>query len=237
MSKKILIDSGHYTGYNQSQVYKNYIEGNAMWTLHNMLKKELESYGFKVDTTRPNRDKDMGVVARGQMAKGYDMFVSLHSNACDNSAVDRVVIIKGHNMADTLPKALGEELTKVMGVKQKHEIMVRKLNNGTDYYGVLRGAAMVGCKDRILIEHGFHTNLNTAKWLCSEENLKKLAVAEAKIIADYYNVKKPTANTTTTPVKDNKIYRTVIFSGSYDNAVKARNEAIRKGFDAFVVEK
>ena len=126
MAKKILLDAGHVTGYNQSKVCKSYYEGNAMWTLQGLLKKELEAYGFVVSTTRSNRDKDIAVYDRGAMAKGYDMFISLHSNACDTESVDRVVIIKGYDQPDNLPNKFGEELSKVIGVKQKHQIMTKK---------------------------------------------------------------------------------------------------------------
>lgn len=219
MSKKILIDAGHYKGYNQSKVYKNYFEGDKMFILQGLLKKELESYGFSVGVTRTNVEKDVAVVTRGQMAKGYDLFLSLHSNACDTESVDRVVIIKGYDMDDKLSKALGESLTKVMGVKQAHQIMVKKNSSNTsDYYGVLRGADSAGCKNRILIEHGFHTNTATAKWLCVEDNLKKIAEAEAKVIADFYGVKKVTTPTGTTSTT---MYR--VIAGSY--SVRANAEA------------
>ena len=233
MGKKILLDAGHYTNYNQSNVYKSYYEGNAMWTLQNLLKAELELYGFTVSTTRTSRDKDVAVTTRGQMAKGYDMFISLHSNACDTESVDRVVVIKGYDQPDTLPNKFGEELSKVIGVKQKHQIMVRKNDAGKDYYGVLRGADSVGVKDRILIEHGFHTNTATAKWLCSEANLKKIAQAEAKVIADYYGYKKTTTTATSTT---KKTYFRVI-CGSYmerANAEAMQNKLKKAGFDSFL---
>ena len=233
MAKKILLDAGHFSGYNQSKVYKNYYEGNAMWTLQGLLKKELEAFGFVVGVTRTNRDKDVAVVSRGQMAKGYDMFISLHSNACDTESVDRVVVIKGYNQSDALPKAMGEALTKVMGVKQAHQIMVRKNDNGKDYYGVLRGADSAGVKDRLLIEHGFHTNTATAKWLCNDDNLKKIAKAEAEVIAKYYGINKPCE-----PSNDNtkKTYYRVI-AGSYTNKTNADNTVKKlkgQGIDAFV---
>ena len=233
MGKKILLDAGHYTNYNQSNVYKNYYEGNAMWILQGFLKKELEAYGFTVGVTRTSRDKDLAVTARGQMAKGYDLFVSLHSNACDTESVDRVVIIKGYDQPDTLSAKLGQELTKVIGVKQAYQIMVRKNDAGKDYYGVLRGADSVGVKDRILIEHGFHTNTATAKWLCNEANLKKIAQTEAKVIADYYGYKKTTTTATSTTKKT--YYR--VICGSYTeraNAEAMQNKLKKAGFDSFL---
>ena len=88
MAIKIMLDAGHYTNYNQSKVFKSYYEGNMVWKLQSYLKKELEEYGFTVSTTRTNRDKDKALYDRGYMAKGYDVFLSLHSNACDNETVD-----------------------------------------------------------------------------------------------------------------------------------------------------
>ncbi len=237
MAKKIMIDAGHFSGYNVSKVHKAYNEGNAMWTLHNLLKKELESYGFIVGTTRTNRDKDVAVVERGKLAKGYDLFLSLHSNACDTESVDRAVIIKGYNMDNKLSDKLGQALTSVMGLKQKHQIMVRKNDAGKDYYGVLRGADSVNVKNRILIEHGFHTNTATAKWLCVEANLKKIAEAEAKVIAEYFGVKKATTSTTNTSTSNTtKTYFRVI-CGSYTeraNAETMQKKLEKAGFSSFL---
>lgn len=235
MAIKIMLDAGHVSGYNQSKVYKNYYEGNAMWSLQNYLKKELEEYGFTVKTTRTSRDKDVAVTERGKLAKGYDMFISLHSNACDTESVDRVVIIKGYNMDDKLSEKLGQALTSVMGLKQKHQIMVRKNDAGRDYYGVLRGADTVGVKNRILIEHGFHTNTATAKWLCVEANLKKIAEAEAKVIAEHFGVKKVTTSTTTSTNNKQTFYR--VICGSYtdkNNATEMQNKLKKAGFNSFL---
>ena len=77
MSIKIMLDAGHYGKYNSGAI-DGYYESEAMWTLHLLLKEELEKYGFIVDTTRGTQAKDLGVYARGQKAKGYDLFLSLH---------------------------------------------------------------------------------------------------------------------------------------------------------------
>ena len=60
-----------------------------------------------------------------------------------------------------------------------------------EYYSVLYGARNVGCPFYYIIEHSFHTNKKAALWLLEDENLKKLAVAEAKVIADYFGFSKP----------------------------------------------
>lgn len=196
MAIKIMLDAGHYTNYNQSKVFKSYYEGNMAWKLQSYLKDELESYGFTVGVTRTSRDKDLAVYDRGYKSKGYDVFLSLHSNACDTESVDRVVIIKGYDQPNTLAEKFGKALTEVMGT-QKHQIMTKKNSSGGEYYGVLRGAKAAGVAHRFIIEHGFHTNTNCAKWLYEDSNLKKLAQAEAKLLADHYGYKKKT-NTTST---------------------------------------
>jgi len=59
--------------------------------------------------------------------------------------------------------------------------------DGRDWYGVNRGAADVGVPS-IILEHSFHTNYRSTLWLSQDANLRLLAVAEAKVIADYYGV-------------------------------------------------
>lgn len=198
MSKKIMIDAGHYTNYNRSNVYKSYYEGNMAWKWQQYIVEELKEYGFVVGVTRTSRDKDIAVYDRGYAAKGYDIFISGHSNWCETESVDRVVIIKGYDQGDTLAKKFGAELTKVMGVKQNYQIMTKKTSSGGEYYGVLRGAKAAGVANRFIIEHSFHSNLKATKWLSVDANIKAMAIAEAKIIADYYGYKKKVSSTTAT---------------------------------------
>lgn len=202
MSKKIMIDAGHYTDYNRSCVYSKYCEGNMTWKLQKYLKEELESYGFIVSTTRKSRDKDLELFNRGYKSKGYDLFLSLHSNAAEVESVDRVVVIKGYDQPNTLAKKLAIAISDVMPVTQNYQIYTRQKSNKEEWYGVLRGAKAAGVANRFILEHGFHTNTKIAKWLYKDENLKKLAKAEAKVIADYYNYSKNEKN----KIEDKKVY-------------------------------
>ena len=82
---KIMLDAGHYGDYqNMSPCDTNprYYESTMTWKLHLRLKMALEKLGFEVGVTRKKKDQDLPVYERGQMAKGYDLFLSLHSNAC-----------------------------------------------------------------------------------------------------------------------------------------------------------
>ena len=191
---KICIDAGHYGLYNPGAI-KGYYESQRMWTLHLLLKKALEGYGFRVITTRANQRTDLDLYKRGKKAKGCDAFISLHSNAASAESVKYVVcmhqIDDNCGTMDEISKALANRLANcvagVMGAKAQS--WSTKGNRG-DYYGVLRGAHAVKVPG-VIIEHGFHTNKAQCDWLMKDENLQKLADAEAATIAAFFGVTKP----------------------------------------------
>ena len=189
---KVCLDAGH-TGskYNQSPVVKSYYESAMVWALHLKLKVQLEARGFEVITTRPSTDTVMEVYDRGAAAKGCDVFLSLHSNACGTESVDYPVVYRAHdnlNNADTLALALAREIGTLMGTKQAGRTATRKNSSGGEYYGVLRGARAAGVPIYLLIEHSFHTNTAAAKWLQVESNLDKLARMEAALLGGYFHM-------------------------------------------------
>ena len=190
MARKICIDAGHYGKYNRSPVVREYYESDMTWKLHLLLKKYLEQHGFEVVTTRPEKDKDLALYNRGATSKSCDLFLSLHSNATGgnegNEKVDRVDIYapisgKGHDIA----RKLADCIVSVMGTNQGGNVKTRKSGSGGEYYGVLRGAVAVGTVG-LLVEHSFHTCTRSAKWLLDDNNLDKLARAEAQVIADHF---------------------------------------------------
>lgn len=203
----VCLDAGHYGKYNRSPVVKAYYESDMNWKLHNLLKAELEKYGIEVKVTRIEQAKDMALEDRGKASAGCDLFLSIHSNAADAEATNYVVALhmvddncgeideQSKEFAALLSKTVGT----VMGLPYKSwSTKSSKDRDGNgykdDYYGVLRGAHTVHTPG-VIIEHGFHTNTATAKWLLVESNLKKLAEAEAKTIADWFGVEKPKAKT------------------------------------------
>lgn len=193
MSKvKICLDAGHIgSTYNQSPVVKTYYESTMVWKLHLKLKTALEQRGFEVVTTRAAIDTPMDVYARGAAAKDCDVFLSLHSNACDTESVDYPVVYRAYdnqNNADTLARALALSIGQLMGTRQQGRTATRRNNTGGEYYGVLRGARAAGVPIYLLVEHSFHTNTAAAKWLSIDENLDRLAEAEADLLAGYFNV-------------------------------------------------
>lgn len=269
---KIMLDAGHYGKYNTGAI-PGYYESEMAWTLHKYLKTELESYGFEVGVTRTNKDKDLEVYARGQKAKGYDLFVSLHSNAINSPNTKRVVVIHpisgaGEDIAQKLADAVYKTMNLTKDKYWSTQLMTRQYSASkptTDYYGVIRGAVAAGSIG-IIIEHSFHTNAEACRWLMSDTNLKKLAVAEAKTIADYYGmIKKPVEQVTyrvqTGSFRNRayaeEMYRTVksagftpslvkygadykVQVGAYHKEINAKNMAKRlesEGFKAYITTK
>lgn len=233
MSKKrVMLDAGHYKDYNRSNVFKAYCEGNMTWLWQKHLKQALESYGIEVGVTRTLITKDIEIYKRGAMSKGYDMFISGHSNWCEKEEVDRTVIIHGLNSDKTLAKQLGMCVMKVMNLSS-YQLYTKKKLNGDEWYGVLRGAKAVGTKNRFIIEHGFHSNTRTARWLYQEENVKKVAYAEAEVIAKYLGVKKDTSKDDED--KEKGFYR--VITGSYETKELAEQEVkelTEKGYKPFI---
>lgn len=241
----VCLDAGHYGKYNQSPAVKDYYESEAMWKLHLLLKNALEAYGIKVTTTRANQVKDLALYDRGGASSGANLFLSLHSNAVGSKVNESVDYVRVYHLyeddgtdVDDKSKALAKLLAPViattMGVKQGGQTASRRASsdkNGDgvlndNYYGVLNGARQVGTPGLIL-EHSFHTNTRATKWLLEDANLKKLAEAEAAVIAAYFGMEK---------VEDKpKTYTLtleVLRKGSKGDAVKALQRLlIANGYD------
>lgn len=187
---KICIDAGHYDKYNKSPVNSSYWESYFTWDFHKLLKAELEKYGVTVVVTRPNQKNDLGLEARGRKSQGCDLFLSIHSNACDSEPVDYpLACCTVSHKVDDLGKRLADTVARVMETNQNGRIINKSQGDGRDWYGVLRGATTVGTPG-ILLEHSFHTNKKATNWLLDRENQKKMAEAEAETIAKYYGLTK-----------------------------------------------
>ena len=236
--RKICIDPGHYAKYNRSPGVPEYYESEVMWKLHLLQKKYLEELGAKVIATRANKNNDMGLQARGQAAKGCDAFISDHSNAVGsgmNESIDYVAVYHltedafavCDEISGEIAKALAPVISGVMGTKQGHKVLTRKASsdrNGDgvlndNYYGVLHGARTVDVPGLIL-EHSFHTNTAMTKWLLKDDNLNKLAKAEAEAIAAYFSGKKVVIDSSTSGVP----YAIRVANVSKGNVLNIRKE-------------
>lgn len=197
---KFAIDQGHVKGYNTGCV-SGYAEGTAMFNLGKYLKEELEKYeGFKAVLTRNVVTENPSLDQRGKIAidNGCDVFISLHSNAFSNSTAKGVVnfyslkLPSSKELCDKLGKAITELMAKDTGCTYYRGSQTRAYPNttNTDYYGVIRSSVKASSvKASFLVEHGFHTNPDECAWLNKDENLRKLAKAEAAVFAEHYGVK------------------------------------------------
>lgn len=240
MAIKITLDPGHGRTGNPYPPQKGYYEGTQMWKLANFLKTELEKYGFEVVTTRPNLNDDPSLSTRGQTAgkNGSAMFISLHSNApasaSDTKPTGSVIY---YSLTDANNKVfadkLGKKVSEVMGHYYRGSL-TRASSSGADYYGVIRAAAQSGCKAAFIVEHGFHTNIKDSAFLIVDANLQKLAVEEAKVIAQHFG-----QDTKEKPPQVNPgvLYR--VQTGAF--SVKSNADALlakvkAAGFDTYMVK-
>lgn len=229
---KVMLDAGHDGVRNQSPVYPPYNEATFAWKLQTYLRDSLLKRGFEVGTTRSSQNEVKDVVPRGLCAKGYDLFISLHSDACGTPAVDRVSAItlvshpgcKVDKRSQEISELLCRKVTSLMGVNDNYKVYSKpdtadRNKNGVlgddEYYGVLHGCHSVDVAGLIL-EHSFHTNAKSALWLSNDANVRALAEAEAEVLADYYSMD------VEVEVKPQNviIYRTV--AGDYLNKIAAR---------------
>ena len=215
----VCLDAGHYGKYNRSPVVKDYYESEMNWKLHNLLAAELEGYGIAVVKTRADQKKDLALKARGKASKGCDLFLSIHSNACDTESVDRPVGIYFvddncggiDDQSKILTQLLVQTVQEVMQTKGKAQTYSKKSSGdrdgdgkkNDDYYGVLFGAHQVGTAG-VILEHSFHTNTRAAKWLLEDENLQRMAQAEAAVLAEYFGMTQDTAAVPVAPAEPEK---------------------------------
>lgn len=238
--KRICLDPGHYgSKYNKGAV-SGYYESAIVWKLTYMEKEILEKMGIEVVVTRTNITKDMDLIERGKKAAGCDLLVSNHTNACDDDSVRRVVGIylmdNNKTTIDEKSKEFAGKLAKVvketMGV-DAYRTYSRKASSDRDkdgkkndnYYGILHGGFLAGVPS-IIMEHSFHTNAATCKWLMDEANLRKLAEACAKCMAEFVGVKpqtesKPAAKPATSTKVDKAQKKDETLRGKYKITAKS----------------
>lgn len=218
----VCLDAGHEGKYNRSPAVKTYYESDMNWKLHNYLAAELEAYGIQVKKTRPSQDANLGLRARGEASRGCDLFLSIHSNAVGSNVDESVDYVRVYHLYDDngtnvdeqskeIAKLLAPVIADTMQVKQGWNLATRKSTYDTNgdgvmndnYYGVLNGARLAGTAGMIL-EHSFHTNTRSTLWLLEDANLRKLAKAEAAVIAAWFGMEKGSDAPAENPVEEPK---------------------------------
>lgn len=204
----ICLDAGHYGKYNRCPSIPEYYESDMAWKLTMLQKKYLEEKGARVILTRTNQNVDKSLYDRGICAAGCQLFISNHSNAVGggmNEITDYVAVY--HLVDDTttkideiskeVAKLLAPAIASTMVTNQGYSILTRKSSNdrngdgflNDNYYGVLHGARIANAP-ALILEHSFHTNSKSVRWLLKDANLDRLARTEADVIAVYFSEKK-----------------------------------------------
>lgn len=202
--KKLLIvlDPGHCPKYNPG-VVAGYFEGDKMYDFTLYEKAALESYGIPVIITR-DRESDLELYERAYVAvnngKGYKdvLFISNHSNGGGGVGVEvyrSLYLPQNAELGKKLVDIVVDIMRPITGVTVSRGVKTLQGKNG-DYHGVIRNSVQ-GAKSEaeaakgpvtysFIVEHGFHDNVKECTFLNSLNNLKKMAEAEAKVIAEYF---------------------------------------------------
>ncbi len=233
----IVIDPGHTAYYNTGCV-SGYYEGNWAMKQSEYDKAALEAYGFDVILTR-DANGNPGLYDRGQVAvknsAGYSavVFMSNHTNAYgsynpDASSVSAITsqYLSSSNTAliSCVLNAVAAEMNKTTGNTYVRGIETRLLDDGSDWYGVIRGsvsgstsaaqAAAGPVQYSFIMEHGFHTNVNECTYLSSDVNLKALAEAKAKAFAEFFGL--TSSSTSSTAVTEIQNWNATVSVAEYD---------------------
>lgn len=161
-------------------------------------KEELDQYkGIKVYLTRNDEDcpfpksKDNvdDIVKRVEWAKtkGADVFVSIHLNSSTASGAKGAEVYypnsgKYSSTGKELAQKIQDELVD-LGLKDRGV-------KGNETYAVVNSSNKNGFPG-LIVEHAFLSNSSDVKnYLTSESSIKKLGIADAKGIAEYFGLKK-----------------------------------------------
>ena len=224
--KKVLvvIDPGH-TGrtYNAGAV-AGYYESAAMFELSRYEKAALESYGIDVVLTR-SLNEDPGLYERGQMAVHLGksgeyntvIFESNHSSAFNGKACGVTVIRSAHlpgseALGNRIADAVVSVMRPVTGITYNRRVTTKIQRSGADWYGVIRGAVSGAVSEAqegegpvqyaFIVEHGFHDHPTECTFLARSGNLKKIAEAKARVIAEHFGLSEEKISSSDNSEKD-----------------------------------
>lgn len=184
---KVMLDAGHGSGPGHNRGAVCYNEGDNNYEYSMELKRALEEYdGVQVGLTRPNWKDNPSLSARSAMGAGNDLFLSIHSNAFNDSSVRGTTVLDSVEKPNKkLAQALVDATSKFFNHRNRGVVYKHGSQQGINWYGVLR---FNGAKSAMIVENGFHTNKNDCNIFKS--NHKKLAELQAGVIAKHYNLTK-----------------------------------------------
>ncbi len=212
----VVLDPGHGNDGDPGAVYTwngvKYVERDLNLKIAQYCKAALEQYpGVTVYMTRtsndtglrlsPDEEGGIGELVQFAADKGADILVSIHNNVAGSSARGAEVYYPNGNYNSSV-STTGKEISKkileklsALGLTNRGA-KIRNSGDGTlypdgslaDYYGIVRQSKLCGFPG-IIIEHAFVSNQSDAEtFLGSESSLKALGEADAKAIAEYFDL-------------------------------------------------
>lgn len=186
MSKKVVLDPGHgvETAGKRSPDGK-YLEHEFNLDMARRLKEQLERHGVEVTLTRSD-EHDVELADRVKLSNDIapDLFVSLHSNASGESGWTDP---DGYGIyTSSAGDTAGRNIAARAILARAEEAGLKLWDDGLfhERHYVLRNTVAPA----VLIEHGFHTNINEVQLLKTDVYRDLLARVDAKGILDYLGI-------------------------------------------------
>lgn len=227
----VVLDPGH-DGTHGGSPANGFVEAQLNLKIAQYCKAELEEYyGVTVYMTRDSASCPNGggnnkscLQRRADIARdmGANLFVSLHNNYSSASGASGAEIWYPNQNYNPWTSQVGgsaaskilEQLTS-LGLHNRGT-QIRNANedkypdgSAADYYAVIRHCKEYGIPG-IIVEHAFMSNSSdAANFLSNDEGLKKLGVADATGIAQYYGLKKET------PVDYSAVFDAAYYANRY----------------------
>lgn len=227
----VVLDPGH-DGTHGGSSANGFVEAQLNLKIAQYCKAELEEYyGVTVYMTRDSASCPNGggnnkscLQRRADIARdmGANLFVSLHNNySSASSASGAEIWYPNQNYNPWTSQVGGSAASKILeqltslGLHNRGT-QIRNANedkypdgSAVDYYAVIRHCKEYGIPG-IIVEHAFMSNSSdAANFLSNDEGLKKLGVADATGIAQYYGLKKET------PVDYSAVFDAAYYANRY----------------------
>lgn len=227
----VVLDPGH-DGTHGGSSANGFVEAQLNLKIAQYCKAELEEYyGVTVYMTRDSAscpdgggNKKSCLQRRADIARdmGANLFVSLHNNySSASSASGAEIWYPNQNYNPWTSQVGGSAASKILeqltslGLHNRGT-QIRNANedkypdgSAADYYAVIRHCKEYGIPG-IIVEHAFMSNSSdAANFLSNDEGLKKLGVADATGIAQYYGLKKET------PVDYSAVFDAAYYANRY----------------------
>ncbi|MGN1187186.1 MAG: N-acetylmuramoyl-L-alanine amidase, partial [Lachnospiraceae bacterium] len=224
----IVIDPGH-GGYDSGATSASTgdKESDLNWNIAKYMKAELETYeGVRVYVTRANNEWNSNT-GRAQLGRalGADAIISIHNNSASSESANGFVAY-GSVSQDFV------EVTKNLCLNMARYASAAGLNlynNGyltrtssndssVDYYTVIDEGIKAGIPT-IIVEHCFLSNSSNAAFMHETANQKKVGVADATAVAEFFGLSKRTISDGQSVVLDRSYSAYFIPANQRDGAI------------------